>query len=73
MRCMRVFLASVVLLIVAPLTAFVSQPADAERGLGKGALAPPIDMRDQFGRRQTLQSLVGDKGLVLLFVRSADW
>lgn len=70
---MRALLAAVAILVIAPLTASVPQPSQKERGLGKGALAPPIDMLDQFGRRHTLQSLIGDKGLVLLFVRSADW
>ena len=70
---MRAFLVAVAILVIAPLTASVSQPLQGERGLGKGALAPPIDMLDQFGRRHTLHSLAGDKGLVLLFVRSADW
>ena len=70
---MRALLVAVAILVIAPLTASVSQLSQRERGLGKGALAPPIDMLDQFGRRHTLQSLIGDKGLVLLFVRSADW
>ena len=70
---MRAFLVAVAIVVIAPLTASVSQPSQADRGLGKGAFAPPIDMLDQFGRRHTLQSLVGEKGLVLLFVRSADW
>ena len=70
---MRAFLVAVAIVVIAPLTGAVSQPSQADRGLGKGALAPSIDMLDQFGRRHTLQSLVGDKGLVLLFVRSADW
>jgi hypothetical protein len=70
---MRVLLVSAALSIVAPVAALLSQTADAQHGLAKGAVAPPIEMLDQFGRRQTLQSLAGEKGLVLLFVRSADW
>ena len=69
---MRAFLISAALLM-APLTLRPSQPAVVQRGLAKGAVAPPIDMVDQFGRQQTLQTLAGEKGLVLLFVRSADW
>jgi hypothetical protein len=69
----RAFLISAALFIIAPLTAPLSQPADVQRGLAKGAVAPPIAMLDQFGRRQTLESLTGNNGLVLLFVRSADW
>ena len=70
---MRALLILAGVLTIAPPTTPLSQPAIAERGLAKGAVAPPIAMPDQFGRRQTLESLAGEKGLVLLFVRSADW
>jgi hypothetical protein len=43
------------------------------RGLAVGQRIPPLDLTDQFGRRQSLATLSGPKGLVLLFVRSADW
>ena len=36
-------------------------------------MAPPIRLRDQSDREQTLETLAGKGGLVLLFVRSADW
>jgi peroxiredoxin len=42
-------------------------------GLGVGQKAPPFSLHDQFGRVQTLDSLRGPKGTVLLFFRSADW
>jgi len=45
----------------------------AERGPAVGARAPEIRARDQFGREQTLQTLMGSRGVLLLFVRSADW
>ena len=38
-----------------------------------GSKIPPFEASDQFGKRQTLESLRGPKGLALLFVRSADW
>ena len=44
-----------------------------QRGLLVGERIPPIDAVDQFGRRRTLDALTGPNGLVLLFVRSADW
>jgi hypothetical protein len=44
-----------------------------EVGPVAGQQIPPFKARDQFGREQTLASLVGPKGLILLFVRSADW
>ena len=42
-------------------------------GLAVGQKAPAFSARDQFGREQTLASLKGPKGTVLLFFRSADW
>jgi hypothetical protein len=42
-------------------------------GLPSGQKAPPFSLRDQFGRQQTLESLKGARGTVLLFFRSADW
>jgi len=42
-------------------------------GLPAGQKAPAFSLRDQFGREQTLESLKGTKGTVLLFFRSADW
>lgn len=42
-------------------------------GLPVGQKAPAFSLRDQFGREQTLESLKGPRGTVLLFFRSADW
>lgn len=42
-------------------------------GLPAGEKAPPFSLRDQFGHLQTLESLKGSRGTVLLFFRSADW
>ena len=44
-----------------------------EAGPAAGQRIPPFKARDQFGREQTLSSLSGPNGLILLFVRSADW
>jgi hypothetical protein len=44
-----------------------------QRGPAVGTHAPEIRARDQFGREQTLQTLMGSRGVLLLFVRSADW
>jgi cytochrome oxidase Cu insertion factor (SCO1/SenC/PrrC family) len=38
-----------------------------------GAAAPPFTLPDQSGQPRTLKSLMGPKGLVLVFFRSADW
>ncbi len=42
-------------------------------GLAVGQKAPNFSARDEFGRVQTLESLKGPNGTVLLFFRSADW
>jgi hypothetical protein len=42
-------------------------------GLPIGEKAPAFSARDQFGQEQTLESLKGSQGTVLLFFRSADW
>jgi peroxiredoxin len=45
----------------------------SEVGLRAGQKAPEFSARDQFGKTQTLDTLRGTKGTVLLFYRSADW
>jgi hypothetical protein len=42
-------------------------------GLAVGQKAPAFSARDQFGSQQTLDTLKGPNGTVLLFFRSADW
>jgi len=42
-------------------------------GLEIGQKAPDFSLRDEFGRTQTLETLKGTRGTVLLFFRSADW
>jgi len=42
-------------------------------GLAVGKAAPDFLASDQFGHRQSLATLKGKNGTVLLFFRSADW
>jgi peroxiredoxin len=42
-------------------------------GLQPGVKAPEIALADQTGKPQTLSTLTGPNGLLLLFFRSADW
>jgi len=42
-------------------------------GLAVGQKAPNFAARDEFGNVQSLESLKGPNGTVLLFFRSADW
>ena len=38
-----------------------------------GERVPDFGLPDQNGKTQTLQSIMGSKGAMLVFVRSADW
>ena len=38
-----------------------------------GERVPDFSLKDQTGEIQTLQSIMGPKGAMLVFVRSADW
>jgi len=51
----------------------VTQLAPLAVGLPVGQRAPAFSLPDQFGNMQTLDSLKGKNGTVLLFFRSADW
>jgi len=49
-------------------------PIDVSKlGPQVGERVPHFSLKDQNGKVQTLQSLVGPKGMMLVFVRSADW
>jgi hypothetical protein len=50
------------------------KPAAARSvGLPVGQTAPAFASTDQFGRQQSIETLKGSNGTVLLFFRSADW
>ena len=38
-----------------------------------GERVPDFSLKDQHGNARTLQSIMGPKGAMLVFVRSADW
>ena len=49
-------------------------PVDTSRiGPLAGTAVPPIEGVDQFGRKQTLSTVAGRSGVMLVFFRSADW
>jgi hypothetical protein len=54
-------------------TIHVSTIEQMSIGLAVGEKAPAFSAHDQFGKVQTLDTLRGTKGTVLLFFRSADW
>jgi peroxiredoxin len=42
-------------------------------GPAVGKPVPAFSAKDQGGRSQTLKSIVGPKGAMIVFFRSADW
>jgi hypothetical protein len=51
----------------------VASTAPMSIGLAVGQRAPNFSAHDEFGNVQTLETLKGANGTVLLFFRSADW
>ena len=47
--------------------------AQVKTGPDPGTKIPAFELPDQHGRTRTFENLRGRKGLVLAFVRSADW
>jgi cytochrome oxidase Cu insertion factor (SCO1/SenC/PrrC family) len=43
------------------------------RGPRVGAAMPEFTLRDQRGEARSLKSLLGPKGAIIVFFRSADW
>ena len=48
-------------------------PRPAKTGPAVGEAIPSFSAPDQDGRMQTLASIAGPKGAMLVFFRSADW
>lgn len=46
---------------------------NARTGPAVGQRVPDFSLQDQKGRTQTLKSVSGPKGTMLVFFRSADW
>jgi hypothetical protein len=45
----------------------------AKLGPQVGQRVPDFNLRDQTGRMRSLQSIMGSRGAMLVFFRSADW
>ena len=62
------------LLIQASLAQTPRQKIDVSKlGPQVGERVPDFSLPDQNGKTQTLQSIMGPKGAMLVFIRSADW
>ena len=83
---LRIFLRRLSALLIAsaalssigvPLTAQTTptrEKIDLSRvGPGIGERVPDFSLQDQTGRTRTLPSVLGSKGAMLVFFRSADW
>lgn len=54
-------------------SALAQVPAGMELGPKVGAKAPAFSLISNSGEPRTFETLKGRRGLVLVFVRSADW
>ena len=59
--------------VIALATSLRAQTDIATLGPQVGQRAIDFNLSDQLGRRQTLKSVAGPKGTMLVFFRSADW
>ncbi len=69
----RLFLFIPAVLVYTALAAGAQQPDLTKVGPAVGARVPEFSGVDQFGKTQTLQSVAGTEGTMLVFFRSADW
>jgi hypothetical protein len=54
-------------------TALLAAPAAIPTGPEVGSAVPDFAAVDQFGKTQSLRTILGPKGALLVFYRSADW
>jgi hypothetical protein len=59
--------------VVALLVTFGAQIDVTRLGPQVGAKAIDFTLTDQFGRSQSLATIAGPRGTMLVFFRSADW
>jgi hypothetical protein len=53
--------------------AVLAQTASESPGPAVGSKVPDFHLSDQSGTDRSLRSLMGPKGMMLVFFRSADW
>lgn len=59
--------------LIALLTLIVSSPSFAAGPQEQKPMPHPLTLTDQDGAKRTFDNLKGEKGLILVFYRSADW
>lgn len=71
---MPIVAACLALAVPAVLNAQERKPVDVSTlGPQVGERVPDFALPDQHGRSRTLDSIMGEKGAMILFHRSADW
>ena len=71
---MRIHHLAAILLSAATLLAQPQTPIDVSRlGPQVGSQVPEFTLRDQKGATRSLESVMGARGAMLVFIRSADW
>ncbi|MCY3968856.1 MAG: hypothetical protein OXG74_02905 [Acidobacteria bacterium] len=74
MKCTRTVAACLLLAAPVALDAQERKPVDISTlGPQVGERVPDFALPDQHGRIRTLDSIMGEKGAMILFHRSADW
>ncbi len=74
MKYARIVAACVALAAPVALNAQERKPVDVSTlGPQVGERVPDFALPDQHGRTRTLDSIMGEKGAMILFHRSADW
>jgi len=71
---MRVRAAVLSAVMLVPMAAQQRQKIDVSKlGPQVGERVPDFSLKDQSGKTWTLPSIMGPKGAMLVFLRSADW
>jgi hypothetical protein len=71
---MRIHLSAAIVLCTAIVAAQPRTPIDVSRlGPQVGEQVPDFTLRDQKGTTRSLESVMGERGAMLVFIRSADW
>jgi hypothetical protein len=74
MHSMRWFAALSLPMVGVAVLAQAPQPVDVSKlGPQIGARVPDFSLKDQSGATRTLPSILGPRGTMLVFFRSADW
>ena len=69
-----VLVLTLVMLAPTPVAAQAGQVIDlSERGPQVGEIIPNFSLMDQYGETWTQDSILGETGAMLVFIRSASW